>query len=159
MKDKQKYIRMADQLGIVVDRAREYFTDSLEEVLDKKGIELDLTDKSGIENLFSDAVHTYICAELTAFIGYLLYDELKEDDILERILPGFLDEYEAMIENVPERLEKKANDIFSISKRVLESDKEKNLIVEKLLRDIKNVAEVKKLRASFDAVTLSMMGE
>jgi len=159
MTDKQKYTQIAEQLGIVVDRAREHFADSLEEVFRKKGMHLKFNDKSEIENLFSDAVHTFICAELTAFIGYLLYDELKETDILNRILPGFLDEYERMIGNVPESLVKKTADLSGISKNVLESGKEKTAIIENLLRDVDRISDVKKLRASFDALLLGMMGE
>lgn len=159
MTNQQHYSQMAVQLGTILDKAREHFSDSLAEVLEKKGIELQLAEKMEIEKLFSDAFHAYICSELTAFIGYIIFNEYKNEEILNRILPDFLDTYEKIIGNIPEPMKQKTKGLSEIANKMLESDRKLPAVVKKLLSDIDNISDTNRFRASFNAVLLSMMGE
>ena len=79
--------------------------------------------------------------------------------MLSRIIPDFLDEYEKLLGDMPESMVRKTKNLASISKNSLDADQEKTLIAKTLLEDIDQMKGLKRLRASFDAVLLSMMGE
>lgn len=150
---------VVEQFDIVVTLARERFTDWMEEYLKGRKVELSVADKSSIEQLFSEAVHTYITAETAAFLSYLLYTELGNDEIVKRIVPAFLEECESKLERVPESMARKTGELTVLAQRVLEPGAHPNAIVDSLLKDIAGMAKIRHLRASFDAVVLYLMGE
>jgi hypothetical protein len=154
----QIFANVAKQFDTVVTQASERFTDWLEEYLKGENIELSITDKSRIEQLFFEAVHTYITAEVAAGLSYLLYTELGNEDVV-KIVPTFLDEFESGLKKVPESLEKKTRELTNIAQNVLEKSEDTNPAVVLLLKDIAEMDEAKNLRATFDAVVLCLMGE
>jgi hypothetical protein len=162
MATEQVIASMAGQIGVVVCAAREQFADAVEEYMKGKkgdiGI-VSITDKLNIERLFTDAVNSYIIGEVAAIISYLMYDELKNDEVIKRIAPAVLEQYECQIERVPDTLIKKTSDLPEIAKRVLGSETEKSPLVSFLLADISEMPKIKHLRASFDAAILNFMGE
>lgn len=164
MTTKQLTKQMAQQLSTVMKAAREHFADSLEEYLRVNGkAELSLSDKADIGGMFTDSVRSLLVAELSAFVSWLLYNELNDPKIINKIVPDLLDEYEGTMERIPERLVEKTKELSDIGKNMAElmaSTKEKKSeLVEYLYHDLAATAEVKHLRASFDAVVLSLSGE
>ena len=159
MSNQQVTIQMAANLAVVVDKAREQFTDSLNMYLNNKGIKLDLADKSHIERLFSDFVYKYIVAEEAAFLSYLLYNELQNEGIVSQVVPDFLEKCETKLERIPESLVNKTSGLTGLAKRTLGDKKEMGPINSFLMNDIIAMSPLKHLRASFDAIILSFLGE
>lgn len=154
----QVFADVTRQFDTVVTQASERFADWLEEYLEAKNIGLSIEDKSRIEQLFSDAVHTYITAEVAAGLSYLLYSELGSEEVV-KIVPAFLDEFESKLKKVPKSLEKKTRELTSIAQNVLEKGEDSKPVAVLLLKDIAEMEEAKPLRATFDAVALYLMGE
>jgi len=153
---------MAGQVDTVVVAARERFADWVEEYMKGKKTDIGYVselDKRNIERMFSEAVHTYITAELAAILSYLLYIELQNEDILKRIVPAFLEQLDNKMERVPDSMVKKTSDLGELAKRVIAAKAEKSAVVEWLLEDIEGMAMMRHLRASFNAAVLSFMGE
>jgi hypothetical protein len=151
--------KMAEQVGIVIDAAREKFTDALEGFLKGKNIELTIEDQLKIDKLFSDTAYTYFVAEMAVFLSYMFYRKMNDEGIVKQIVPSFLDECEARLDHVPAVLTEKTKDLKGIAKKILASREEKSPIVEHLLRDIAEMPQMKHLRASFHAGLLNFMGE
>jgi|GEM_PF-3131675 len=162
MGEDQISAKMAEQLGVVVDRARELFVDLVEEHGREGKIEvgpISEPDKRAIERLFSGVVYGHIIAEAAAFLSFLVYAELKDDSILNRIVPSFLDQCESKMEEVPDSVARKTGNLTDLARGVLESGAEKSAVVNSLLQDIAGMPQTRSLRASFDAVALSLLGE
>lgn len=154
--------KMAQQLEIVVDTARERFTDQVEEYIraNKVGVGwIGEADKRNIERLFSEAVYSYIVAEAVAMVSYLIYAELQNDAVVDRSVPAFLDQCEARLERIPDSMVTKTTDLTSRAQIVLESKTESKVLVDSLLRDLAGMSKIKHLRASFEAAVLNFMGE
>jgi len=151
--------KMADQIPLVVCAARERFADWIEAYMKGKKIEIEEVDKRNIERLFSEAVHTYIIAELAAVIAYSIYDVLKNDDILMKIVPSLLALIEGNLEEITDSMVKKTSNLADRAKSIVESKEEKPVIVDSLLRDIIKMPKIEHLKASFDATLLNFMGE
>jgi len=151
--------KMADQVPLIVCAARERFTDCLAEYLKGKNTGIEEADKRNIERLFSEAVHTYIVAELAAVISYSIHGALKTDEILTAIVPALLESIESNLEQIPDSMVKKTSDLADRAKGVIESKEEKSPIVASLLSDIAEMPEMKHLKASFEATLLDFMGE
>jgi hypothetical protein len=159
MADETLNKKMADQIPVIVNAARERFTDQIEEYLKGKKIGIKEVDKRRIEQLFTDAVHTYIVAELAAITSYSIYGTLKNDEILTKIVPALLDQIESNLGPIPDIMTKKTGDLPTCAKKVIESKKEKPAIVASLLKDISEMPKMKHLRVSFDGTLLNFMGE
>ena len=154
--------KMAEQLGVVVDKAREIFVDLMEEHARDGKIDvgpISEPDKRVIERLFSEVVYGHIIAEAAAFVSFLLYVELKDDAILDRIVPSFVDQCEGKMEEIPDSVARKTGNLTDLARGVLESGAEKSALVNSLLQDIAGMSPVKHMRASFDATALSLLGE
>jgi len=155
----EKLNKMVDQIPLIVCAARERFADQVEEYLNGKKIKIEEVDKRTIERLFSETVHTYIIAELAAVVSNSVYGELKNDDILTKIVPDLLELIENNQGQVPDSMVEKTSDLADRAKGVIESKEEKPPIVASLLSDIAEMPEMKHLKASFEATLLDFMGE
>lgn len=151
--------RAVDQVFVVMGSAQKRFFNSLEDYLANKNMALPPESKGDVEKLFVDAFETYLMAEIPAFLSFVLYDRLNNADILNRIVPEFLDACEARIDTLPAALAKKTEELPGVAKTLLESGEKKSDIVESLCRDLAGMAKVKSLRASFDALLLTLWGE
>ena len=154
--------KMAEQLQVMVDRARELFIDLVEEHARDGKIDvgpISEPDKRVIERLFSEVVYGHIIAEAAAFLSFLIYVELKDDNILNRIVPFFLDQCEGEMGEVPGSVARKTSNLTDLAKGVLDSGAEKSALVNSLLQDIAGMPQTRSLRVSFDAVALSLLGE
>ena len=156
--------RMAAQVDIVVKKAREDFSDSLEEYLrDKKKAELAPSDKDDIEGIFTDSVRSFLIAEVAAFVSWLVYSELNDDNIVKRIVPSLLDACEDRMETIPQKLAEKTKGLTDTGKlkdSMGGTKEKKGEIVPSLYKDLAQMGKkTKHLRASFDAILLSLSGE
>jgi len=159
----QANAKMAEQIGVVVCEAREHLADAVEEYMRNKKADngfVSINDKLQIERIFTEAVNSYMIAELAAIVSQVIYSEIKNKEILEKIVPDFIDQYEGTVPRVPDDLINKTTDLTEIAKRVLETQTGKSDAVKKsLLRDISLAAKTKHMRASFDACVLNFMEE
>jgi hypothetical protein len=146
-------------LDLILTKARENFTDSLEDYLSAKKVKLTASEKLDIDKLFADAFHSSLVAEVSALLSFMLYSELNNPEIINRIVPDFLDEYQSKMERIPAELEKETKDLRSLAQKTLESEEEKSDIVKSLTQDLAAMTEVKPLRGSFDAILLSLLGQ
>ena len=146
-------------LDLILTAAREHFTDSLEGYLSAKKVKLTASEKLDIDKLFADAFNSSLVAEVSALLSFMLYSELNNAEIINRIVPDFLDEYQSKLERIPAELEKEAKDLRSLAQRTLESEGEKSEIVKSLTQDLAAMTEMKPLRGSFDAILLSLLGQ
>lgn len=151
--------KAVDQVFVVMGSAQKRFFNSIEGYLANKNIALPPDSKGEIERLFVDAFETYLMAEIPAFLSFVLHDRLNNADILRRIVPEFLDACESRIDTLPTALAKKTEELPGVAKTLLESGGEKSDIVESLCRDLAGMTKVKSLRASFDALLLTLWGE
>jgi len=157
--------QIAQQLNTVVMAAREHFADSVEEYLQaNKKAKLSPSDKASIAGMFTESVRSLLIAEVPAFVSWSLYNELNDPNIIKKIVPDLLNEYEGTMERIPERLVQKTKGLSDIGKNMVESmastKEKKSEIVESLYKDLAQMSkEMKHLRASFDAVILSLSGE
>ena len=146
-------------LDFILTAAREHFTDSLEDYLSAKKVKITASEKLDIDKLFVDAFNSSLVAEVSALLSFMLYSELNNPEIIERIVPDFLDEYQSKMERIPAELGKETKDLRSLAQRTLESDGEKSEIVKSLTQDLAAMTEMKPLRGSFDAILLSLLGQ
>jgi hypothetical protein len=156
--------RMAEQLEAVVGKAREIFVDLLEESTREAKIgigPISESDKRYTERLFSEVVYSHIIAEATAIVSLLIHEQLKDDDVLKTAVPAFLDQCEGKMEKIPNNLARKTSNLTQLAKGVLDSSggKGKSAIVAALLKDLAEMSQMKHLRATYDATTLSFLGE
>ena len=156
--------RMAEQLDIVVKKAREIFVDLLEESAKEAKIgmgPISEPDKRHMEHLFSEVVYSHMIAEATAIVSFLIYEQLKDDAVLKTPVPAFLDQCEAKMEKVPNGLARKTGNLTELAKGVLDSSagKGKSAITAALLKDLAEMPQLKHLRATYDATILSFLGE
>jgi len=146
-------------LDFILTAAREHFTDSLENYLSAKKVKLTASEKLDIDKLFADAFNSSLVAEVSALLSFMLYSELNNPEIVKRIVPDFLDEYQSKMEPIPAELEKETKDLKSLAQRTLEAEGEKSEIVKSLAQDLAAMTEIKPLRGSFDAILLSLLGQ
>jgi hypothetical protein len=151
--------KAVDQVFVVMGSAQKRFFNSLGDYLANKNIALPPDSKGEVQRLFVDAFETYLMAEIPAFLSFVLHDRLNNADILNRIVPEFLDACEARIDMLPAALAKKTEELPGLAKTLLESGEKKSDVVESLCLDLAGMAKVKSLRASFDALLLTLWGE
>ena len=156
--------RMAEQLDVVVEKAREIFVDLLEESAREAKIgigPISESDKRCMERLFSEVVYSHIIAEAAAIVSFLIHEQLKDDDVVKHVVPAFLDLCEGKMEKVPDGLARKTSNLTKLAKDVLDSSagKGKSAIVVALLAELAEMSQMKHLRATFDATSLSFLGE
>ena len=154
----------AEQIDTVIAAAREHFSDSLEEYLAAKGTQVSLEDKGAMESMFTDAVRSLLAAELPAFVSWVAYTDLGgPDSLLTSSVPALLDEYESRMGAAPKKLADKTSGLSDTGKNAVQAmakakDK-KSPLVEALYKDLAGMEPVRHLRASYDAVLLSLLGE
>ena len=154
----------AEQIDTVIAAAREHFSDTLEEYLAAKGTQVSLEDKGAVESMFSDAVRSLLAAEMPAFVSWVAYNDLGgPDSLLTGSVPALLDEYEARMGQAPKRLADKTSGLKDAGRNAVQAmasakDK-KSALVEALYKDLAGMEQMKHLRASYDAVLLSLLGE
>jgi hypothetical protein len=156
--------RMAEQLEAVVGKAREIFVDLLEESTREAKIgigPISESDKRYIERLFSEVVYGHIIAEATAIVSLLIHEQLKDDDVLKIVMPAFLNQCEVKMEKIPNSLARKTSNLAQLAKEVLNSSvgKGESAVVAGLLKDLAEMSQMKHLMATYDATTLSFLGE
>jgi hypothetical protein len=151
--------RAVEQAFVVMTAAQKRFSNSLSDYLAAKNIVLPPDSKEYIEKLFVDTFQTYFMAEMPAFLSFVLYDSLKNADILTKLAPEFLDACEVKIGAIPEPLIKKTIELPGVADNVLKSGAEKSDIVKSLCHDLASMDKIKGLRASFDALLLTLWGE
>jgi hypothetical protein len=156
--------RMAEQLDVVVKKAREIFVDLLEESAREAKIgigPISEPDKRCMERLFSEVVYSHVIAEAAAIVSFLIHEQLKDAEVLKHVVPAFLDQCEKKIEKVPDSLARKTSNLTELAKDVLDSSagKGKSAIVVALLKDLAGISQMKHLRPTYDAATLSFLGE
>jgi hypothetical protein len=155
-------LKMAEQLQVVVEKARELFVDLLDEHARNGKVNAPLLselDKRSIERLFSEVVYGHIVAEATAIIAFLIYTEVKNDSILSLVAPSFVDGCEGKMEPVTDSVVRKIGDLADLARGILASGSQKSEVVTSLLNDLAGMTRTRPLRASFDAVALSLLGE
>jgi len=155
-------LKMAEQLQVVVEKARELFVDLLDEHARNGKVNvppLSEPDKRSIERLFSEVVYGHIVAEATAIIAFLIYTEVKNDSILSLVAPSFVDGCEGKMEPVTDSVVRKIGDLADLARGILASGSQKSEVVTSLLNDLAGMTRTRPLRASFDAVALSLLGE
>ena len=156
-------LRMAEQLQVAVEKARELFVDLLDEHARNGKVNvppLSELDKRSIERLFSEVVYGHIVAEATAIIAFLIYTEVKNDSILSLVAPSFVDGCEGKMEPVTDSVVRKIGDLADLARGILAaSGSQKSEVVTLLLNDLAGMTQTRPLRASFDAVALSLLGE
>ncbi len=146
-------------LDLILTSAREHFTDSLEDYLTAKKVKLTASEKLDVDKLFADAFNSSLVAEISALLSFMLYSELNNPEIISRIVPDFLDEYQSKMERIPAELEKETKDLRSLAQKTLEFEEEKSEVVKSLTQDLAAMTEMKPLRGSFDAILLSLLGQ
>lgn len=146
-------------LDLILTKAREHFTDSLEDYLSAKKVKLTASGKLDVDKLFADAFNSSLVSEVSALLSFMLYSELNNPEIITRIAPDFLDEYQSKMERISAELEKETKDLGSLARKTLESEEEKSDIVKSLTQDLAAMTEMKPLRGSFDAILLSLLGQ
>ena len=156
--------RMAEQLDIVVKKAREIFVDLLEGNAKETKIGIgpvSESDKRYIERLFSEVVYSHIIAEATAIVSLWIYEQLKDDAVLKTAVPAFLDQCEGKMQKVPDSLTRKTSNVTELAKGVLDSSagKGKSAITAALLKDLAEMPQMKHLRATYNATITSFLGE
>jgi len=156
--------RMAEQLDVVVEKAREIFVDLLEESAREAKIgigPISESDKRCMERLFSEVVYSHIIAEAAAIVSFLIHEQLKDDDVVKHVVPAFLDLCEGKMEKVPDGLARKTSNLTKLAKDVLDSSagKGKSATTIALLAELAEMSQMKHLRATFDATSLSFLGE
>jgi hypothetical protein len=153
---------MAEQLQVVVEKARELFVDLLDEHARNGKVNvppLSEPDKRSIESLFSEVVYGHIVAEATAITAYLIYTQVKDDSIFSPVVSSFLDGCEGKIEPVTDSVARKTRDLADLARGILASGSQKSEVVTSLLNDLAGMTQTRPLRASFDAVVLGLLGE
>jgi len=148
-----------EQLMLVMGSARKRFAKSLEGYLEDANVELKPKDKEAIGKLFAETFQTYLLAEIPAMLSFALYDRTKDKEMLTQLVPEFLDACEAKISDVPASLTKKTEQLADSARAVLENREQKGDIVEALCQDLTNMSAAGKLRASYDALLLNLLGE
>ncbi|MCX5999965.1 MAG: hypothetical protein NTU41_10365, partial [Chloroflexi bacterium] len=154
--------KMSEQLQAVVERARELFVDLLEEQAGNGKLRIgpmSEPDKRTIERLFSEVVYSRIVAEAAAILSLLSYTQTEDDGMLSKIAPSFLDRCESRAELTGDSLAGKVSGLAALATAVRESGKPKTAAVSCLLDDLVRLPQPGPLRASFDAVALSLLGE
>ena len=119
MAEQDLILKMAEQLGSVVEKARETFVDLLEEHSRDNTIgtgSLSESDKRSIERLFSEVVYGHVVAEEAAILSFLVYEELRDDAILDRIVPALIDQFEDRTGEVSESVNRKTSGLAGIAK-------------------------------------------
>ena len=155
-------LKLAEQLLVVVDKAREIFVDLMEEHVRRGKISIGSIgepDKRTIERLFSDVVYGHIVAEAMAIFSVLVYTQLKDDSVLNVVAPSFLDRCEGKTELIGDTVTRKISGLPARAGGVLESGALRSGVAHSLLDDLAGMTEARPLRASFDAVALSLLGE
>jgi hypothetical protein len=159
MSNEQTRSQAVATLDIILTKARENFTDSLEDYLSAKKVKLTAAEKLDVDKLFADAFNSSLVAEISALLSFMLYSELNNPEIISRIVPDFLDEYQSKMECIPAELEKETRDLRSLAQKTLEFEEEKSEVVKSLTQDLAAMTEMKPLRSSFDAILLSLLGQ
>lgn len=159
MSNEQTRSQAVATLDIILTKARENFTDSLEDYLSAKKVKLTAAEKLDVDKLFADAFNSSLVAEISALLSFMLYSELNNPEIIKRIVPDFLDEYQSKMERIPAELEKETRDLRSLAQKILEFEEEKSEVVKSLTQDLAAMTEMKPLRSSFDAILLSLLGQ
>lgn len=159
METEQARKQAVGTLDLILTTAREHFTDSLEGYLSAKKVGLTSSEKLDIDKLFADAFNSSLIAEVSALLSFMLYTELKNPEIITRIVPDFLDEYQSRLERIPAELEKETKGVRSLAQGTLEAEGEMSEIVKSLSQDLAAMTEMKHLRGSFDAILLSLLGQ
>jgi len=162
MSDNGVETRMTGYVESMVDRAGEIFADLMGEHVSRGSMSmtsLTESDKRVIERLFSQAVHSHVLAEISAIVSFLIYLDVNDDSILGRVVPAFLDRVEEEMEEVPDSLVARTGDLVGLARGVLESGADRRPVVAPLLEDIAGMSPVRHLRASYEAVLLSFLGE
>jgi len=159
MSNEQARSQAVATLDIILTKARENFTDSLEDYLSAKKVKLTAAEKLDVDKLFADAFNSSLVAEVSALLSFVLYSELNNPEIISRIVPDFLDEYQSKMERIPAELEKETKDLRSLAQKMLEFEEEKSEVVKSLTQDLAAMTEMKPLRGSFDAILLSLLGQ
>ena len=158
MSNEQTRSQAVATLGIMLTSARENFTDSLEDYLSARKVKLTAAEKLDVDRLFADAFNSSLVAEMAALLSFMLYSELNNPEIIKRIVPDFLDEYQSKMERIPAELEKETRGLRSLAQKTLEFEEEKSEVVKSLTQDLAAMTEMKPLRSSFDAILLSLLG-
>ncbi len=154
--------RMAEQLNVVVERARELFVDLVEEHARDGKIDvgpISESDKRVMERLFSEVVYGHIVAEAAAFLSFLIYSELKDDSILNRIVPSFVDRCEGRAEQGSGSMVRKTGGLVDLARDAIGTAGAGSEAATSLLKDIAGMKEARPMRATFDAVVLSLLGQ
>ncbi|MFC2000220.1 hypothetical protein ACFLXE_05635 [Chloroflexota bacterium] len=154
--------KMAEQLQVVVDRAGEVFVDLLEEGARDSKISIGSIsepDKRYLERLFSQVVYGQVVAEAAAILSFLVHAELHDDRVVTWTVPTFMDRCEGRLDEVPESMPAKTGGLVELARGVLDSGVERGEVATCLLQDIAGMAPVRPMRAAFDAVVLSLLGE
>jgi len=159
METEQARKQAVGTLDLILTTAREHFTDSLEGYLSAKKVVLTSSEKLDIDKLFADAFNSSLIAEVSALLSFMLYTELKNPEIITRIVPDFLDEYQSTLERIPAELEKETKGVRTLAQGMLEAEGEMSEIVKSLSQDLAVMTEMKHLRGSFDAILLSLLGQ
>ena len=148
----------AGQVNVVIRTAAEHFTDALQEKLRAKGVELSFEETRNTEDMFVQAVRSWVVAESAAFLGLALYAEFNNEDMLRRVAPAWLAKVEASTGQAPDVLLAKVADLPAKAGKSLEKQHQRSPLVNALLTDLA-AGNMTPLQSSYYAVLLSLLGE
>ena len=159
MNQGQKQPNTADQVPVVVRAGGEYLANELEELLRAKNFRLSFDDRRQVEALFAQTARSYLISEIAAFLALAINAKVDRPEVPASIVPEWLDAVEAKMGEAPAAQKQRTEGLPTIAKNRLEAKDQRGAVVEALLRDLAGMSPLKPLRASYDAVALSQLGE
>ena len=159
MSQGQKQPSTADQVPVVVRAGGEHLANELERLLRAKDFRLTFDDRRQVEALFAQTVRSYLISEIAAFLALAIDAKIGQPEVLASTVPDWLDAVEAKMGEAPAAQKQRTEGLPAMAKNRLEAKDQRGAVVEALLRDLAGLSPLRVLRASYDAVALSQLGE
>lgn len=152
----------SEQLGLVVERAGERFVDLLEaQAADNKLkiAKLCEPDKRTLERLFQEVVSGHVVAEAMAIVAALVYRQTGDDRWLRGTVPCLLDRFQQKMALTESATAAKTAGLHALAAKALADGAARDPAINSLLEDLVRSPPPGGMRATFDAVALSLLGE
>lgn len=152
----------SEQLGVVVQKAGERFVDLLEEqAADNKPkiAKLCEPDKRTLERLFQEVVSGHVVAEAIAIVAALVYRQTGDERSLRGIVPSLLDRFQQKMAMTEAATAAKTAGLHALAARALADGAARDPAINALLEDLVRSPPPGGMRATFDAVALSLLGD
>ncbi len=152
----------SEQLGAVVERAGEVFVDLLEKRAAEGGLKIARLceeDKRTLEQMFQEAVYGNVVPEAMAIVAVLAYRQTGDHRLLHSVAPAFLDRVQQRAAPSESGCGSKADGLPKLAAKALSAGGAKDPAATPLLNDLVSTPAPEALRATFDGVALSLLGE